>query len=70
VLALQAVYTAAYLLIGVVFATVELLGVWSRKRGDTLSEHWWWLQHRAPVLARLALVLFLAWLVPHLLIHA
>ena len=55
-----------YLTAGAVLITRELLGVHSRRKNDTISEMYWWLQRRAGWAARLPLIAFLVWLVLHL----
>lgn len=68
-------YTWAWIGFGVYFAAVETLALIRSKRGDTLSEHLWWLFGTAkgtrPTvgawLRRGVLVLALGWLAVHLL---
>lgn len=47
---------------------VELWAVARRRRGDTISEHAWWLFDRLPWL-RVVYVVFVVWLTLHLLWH-
>lgn len=55
-----------YLTLGAVIVAVELLGVWRRKTGDTISEMYWWLQRHA-WWVRMPMGGFLVWLFVHFL---
>jgi hypothetical protein len=62
---LQPAVTVTYIVLIVALIAVEVRGVVSRKRGDTLSEHWWAIQARWQWV-RYLLVLALAWVALHL----
>ena len=58
-------FTIIYGVLGALIIGVELYGVVKKRRGDTISEHYWWVQKRAPWV-RIFLLGFLIWLAVHL----
>lgn len=60
-------FTIAYLVLGVLTLAVELVAVRDRRKGNTISEHWWAIQRRHPVAARVAFGVFWLWVGIHFL---
>jgi hypothetical protein len=58
-------YTLGWLVLLAGFAVLETLAILDRDKGDTLSEHVWWLAGHP--LTWLLLAAFLFWLVVHFL---
>lgn len=59
-------FTAVWLAWGAIFGVAEYRAVKRGRRGDTLSEHVWWLRDRIPFrLGRWLIGGFLAWLAFH-----
>jgi hypothetical protein len=56
------------ILVGIQLVVVELWGVFSTRRMDTISEHWWYFQRLHPWAATAILVayaIFNVWLIVH-----
>lgn len=60
-------YTYIYAILGATVVGVELAGVFGDAKGDTISEHYWWLAEAAPTpwLVHVPMLAFFAWLIPH-----
>lgn len=57
-------YTVIYAVLGLTLLGVELRGVFGDGSGDTISEHYWWLQDKVP-LVWVPMVGLLAWMAYH-----
>jgi hypothetical protein len=55
----------AWLVIGLQVLALELYGVFSTARMDTVSEHYWWFRDRVGIPLNLAMTAFLIWLCLH-----
>lgn len=64
---LQRPYSIIYLVLGLLVTGVELFGVFQSERGDTISEHYWWVAEHTGGAAHLVAVGFLGWLAYHFL---
>lgn len=64
---LQRPYSYVYLVIAVVATTVELSGVFTSDRGDTISENYWWVAEHSYGAAHAVMLGFLGWLAYHFL---
>ena len=61
-------WSIAWLVWILAFAAIEAPAVWRKRKGDTLSEQWWWLRDRkiGPVPVGWAILLpFWIWLTIH-----
>jgi hypothetical protein len=58
------VFTMVYLVLGIPLILLELYGIRRKDNGDTISENWYWLRNRVPVLV-VPMVFFLGWLLYH-----
>lgn len=60
------IFSLAYLALGAAILAIELAGAFGGARNDTISEHYWYVQERFPLGARIVLTIFLGWLWLHL----
>ena len=61
---LEPAFTAAYLALGLALVAVEVVGIRRKGKGDTISDHVWWLRRR---FAPTAYIIggFLVWAIVH-----
>lgn len=58
------VWTVIYLVLAVPLIIIELIGVYRRQKGDTISENVWWIQKKFwPI--KIVISGFLIWLLVH-----